>query len=112
MVLFHTKPTRSRGMTRSGCAARQREQPDVAALIGEGRQVFHVAIAIEIAGEVGPAQVEEHAFDEEIDELVEQSALQRVVTLDELDGAQDVVLLGTYPLDQSVLCVHDFRFRQ
>jgi hypothetical protein len=96
----------------SGGAAREREEADVAALVGKGRQILHVTIAIDVAGQVGPAQIEEHPLDEQIDELIEQPALQCFVAFDELDGAQDIVLFGVHPLDQSVLCIHGLRFRQ
>ena len=79
-----------------------------------GRRVLTaVASRSTVARQAGAAaQVEEHALDEQIDELIEQPALQRVVTLDQLNGARGLVSVGTHPLDQSVLCVHDLRFRQ
>ena len=78
---------------RSGGAAGEREQADVAALIRERGEILHVTITVEVAGEVGPAKIEEHALHEEVDELVEQSTLEALITFDELDRAQDVVLL-------------------
>jgi len=77
----------------SGGAAGKREQADVAALIRERGEILHVPITVEVTGEVRPAQIEEHALHEQVDELVEQSTLEALITLDELDRAQDVVLL-------------------
>lgn len=88
-------------------AAGQWEQAHVAALVGESRQLVHVAIAVDVAREVGAAEVEEHALDEQVDQLIKQPALERVVALDELNRTQDIVLLSADPLDQPVLCIHD-----
>src|SRR5436853_609925 len=76
------------------------------ASIGQRAQLVDVPITVDVTRQVPAAKLEEHPLDEEIDQMVEQQPLQRVVTLYELDRAQDVVLLRAHPLDQSILCIH------
>ena len=109
---YSTRNGRLASEKASDAAAGQREQADVAALVGEGRQLVHVLVSIDVAGQVGPPKIEEHAFDEQVDELIEQPTLQRIVAGDELERAEDIVLLGAHTIDQPVLCIHDLRVRQ
>ena len=66
---------------------------------------------IEIAGEVIVANIEEHALDEKVDELFEEPVVQVLVTFDELDRAEDVVLFFGDPGHQPLVLVHGWVVR-
>ena len=85
---------------------RQGQQTAVPTTIGEIGDGADVVVAVQLAPEELGAQIEEHALDEQVDELVEKTILERRVAGDELDGAEDVALLLAHPGHQSLVRVH------
>ena len=101
----------SRGRAPSALAEGQREQARVPAALRQVGELVDVVVSVQLAVEVAVAEVEEQALDQQVHELLEEPRLERLVAAHELEGPEHVVLFLIDPLQQSVVCVHDNRFR-
>lgn len=82
------------------------EEADPVALAGQVAELGDVADPIDVAGQVAALALHEEPLDEKVDELVEQTVLERRIAVHELECAQHVVDLGVEPVTQLVR-VHD-----